>query len=150
MASLNQCQFIGNLGKEPEIRYSPDGKAIASFSIACSEKWKDKQSGETKESTEWVNISAFGRLAEIIGEYLTKGSKVYISGRMKTDKYTDKSGIEKYSTKIIANQMIMLDSRGAATDNSAPQSTPAGSATIQDDPFGDDLPFMSYEYKAIA
>lgn len=142
MASLNQCQFIGNLGKDPEVRYSSEGKAVASFSIACSEKWKDKNSGKTKETTEWVNISAFGRLAEIMGEYLTKGSKVFISGRMKTDKYTDKSGVEKYSTKIIANQMIMLDSKAQPGGNAQQQAVDTGHGdTSGHYDFDDDIPF---------
>lgn len=107
---LNSCTFIGRLGKDVEMRYLPSGKAVASFSIACGESWKDQQ-GQKQERTEWVNITAFDKLAEIIGEYLAKGSKVYIQGKMKTEKYTDNNGVEKYSTKIIAQNMQMLDSR---------------------------------------
>jgi len=102
---LNQCNFIGRLGKPIELRYMPDGGAVASFSLAVG--WK----GKSAEGTEWVNITAFGKLAEIMGQYLTKGSKVFISGRMKTEKWQDAGGNDKYSTKIIANQMQMLDSR---------------------------------------
>lgn len=107
---LNSCSFIGRLGKDVEMRYMPNGKAVASFSIACGESWKDQQ-GQKQERTEWVNITAFDKLAEIIGEYLAKGSKVYIQGKMKTEKYTDNNGVEKYSTKIIAQNMQMLDSK---------------------------------------
>lgn len=105
---LNCCQFIGRLGKDVEMRYMPNGKAVASFSIACGESWKDQQ-GQKQERTEWVNVTAFDKLAEIMGEYLTKGSKVFIQGKMKTEKYTDNNGVEKYSTKIIAQNMQMLD-----------------------------------------
>ena len=105
---LNQCQFIGRLGADPEVRYTTQGKAVASFSIAVGSPWTDKTSGDKQESTEWVNITAFDKLGEICGEYLRKGSQVFISGRMKTEKYTDKNGVEKYSTKIIAENMQML------------------------------------------
>lgn len=160
MPSLNECKFIGNLGRDPETRFTQDGKAVCSFSVACSESWNDKNTGEKKEHTEWVNISAFGKLAEIMDKYLSKGSKVYISGKMKTDKYTDKNGVEKYSTKIVAKDMIMLDSRDAATDGTAPhqnhqntpqppQSAPVGSAPAGADDFSDEIPFFSYEYKSI-
>lgn len=104
---LNQCQFIGRLGKDPETRYMPSGEAVSSFSLAVGSQWKDKQ-GQKQESTEWVNVTAFGKLGEICGQYLTKGSQVFVSGRMKTDKYTDKEGIERYSTKIVADKMQML------------------------------------------
>lgn len=107
---LNKCMFIGRLGNDPEVRYMPNGNAVASFSIACGEKWKDQQ-GQAQERTEWVNLTAFGKLAEIVGEYLRKGSKVFVEGKMKTEKYTDNNGVEKYSTKIIAQNMQMLDSK---------------------------------------
>ena len=147
MASLNLWTGIGNLGKDVEMRYLPDGKAVASFSVACSESWKDRNTGEKKESTEWVNVSAFGKLAEIMGEYLKKGSKVYISGKMKTDKY-DKDGVTMYSTKIIAKDMIMLDSKGQSAEHmtsdqrdSQQQSQSQLLPTQQKEPFNDDLPF---------
>jgi len=108
---LNMWQGIGRLGKDPEIRYTQSGSAVASLSIACGESWKDKTTGEKKESTEWVNLTAFGKLAEIIGEYLKKGNQIYVSGKLKTEKYTDKSGVEKYSTKVIIDQMQMLGGR---------------------------------------
>lgn len=107
---LNKCMFIGRLGNDPDCRYMPNGNAVASFSIVCGEKWKDQQ-GQVQERTEWVNCTVFGKLAEIVGEYLRKGSKVFIEGKMKTEKYTDNNGVEKYSTKIIVNNMQMLDSK---------------------------------------
>lgn len=111
---LNQCNFIGRLGNDPEVRYMPDGKAAANISIGCSEKWKDKQTGEQKERTEWVRCSAFGKLAEIMGEYLRKGSLVYVSGKMQTKKWQDQSGNDRYTTEIIISEMKML---GSKSDN---------------------------------
>lgn len=108
---LNQCCFIGRLGKDVDTRYMPSGEAVSSFSLAVGSTWKDKQ-GAKQESTEWVNVSAFGKLAQICSEYLVKGSQIYVSGRMKTDKYVDKNGVEKYNTKIIADRMQMLGSKG--------------------------------------
>lgn len=146
MASLNRCEFIGNLGKDPEIRYAPSGDAVASFSIACSDKWKDKKTGENVERTEWINVTAFGKLGEIIGKYLKKGSKVFISGKMNTDKY-EKDGVTKYSTKIIAREMIMLDGKGdkpEANDSQNQSSVPANQVAQQsviDPNFDDDIPF---------
>jgi len=117
---LNQCNFIGNLGKDVECRFMPSGDAIANFPIAVGSTWKDK-SGVKQDATEWVNITVFGKLAEICREHLKKGSKVFISGRMKTEKYTDKEGIERYSTKIIADRMQMLDGKPRGDEQSAPQ-----------------------------
>lgn len=109
---LNSCSFIGRLGKDPEVRFMTNGKAVASFSIAVGSQWKDKQTGEKQVSTEWVNITAFDKLGEICGEYLKKGSQVFISGRMKTEKYQDKeTGADRYSTKIIADNMQMLSGK---------------------------------------
>ena len=107
---LNKCMFIGRLGKDPEVRYAASGDAIANFSIAVGKQWKDKQ-GQKQERTEWVNCNAFGKLAEIIGEYLRKGSKVYVEGEFKTDKFTDNNGVERYATKISVQHMQMLDSK---------------------------------------
>lgn len=118
---LNQCNFIGRLGRDPETRYTQSGKAVASFSLACSEKRGDE------ESTEWVNVVAWEKLAEICGQYLTKGSLVFISGRMQTRKWQDKEGGTRYTTEVVAREMKMLDSRGggdrsgsAGADGSAP------------------------------
>lgn len=116
--SVNKFIGIGNLGRDPEMRFMPNGNAVCNFSIAISEKYKDKVSGEWKEVTEWVNIAMFGRLAEIAGEYLHKGSKVYIEGKLKTEKYTDKTGVEKFSTKVVAEKMELLSSRN---EGAAPQ-----------------------------
>lgn len=112
MASLNQCNFIGNLGKDPEIRYLPNGDAVANFSIACTETWKDKQ-GEKQEKTEWVRVTAFGKLAQIISQYVVKGSQVFISGKMQTRKWQNKEGQEQYTTEIVANEMKMLGGKPA-------------------------------------
>ncbi|WP_266159728.1 single-stranded DNA-binding protein [Dyella silvatica] len=105
---INKVIIVGNLGADPETRYTSSGSAITSLRIATSEQWTDKQSGEKQERTEWHRVKLFGRLAEISGEYLKKGRQVYIEGSLRTDKYTDKDGIERYSTDIIANEMQML------------------------------------------
>ena len=111
MASVNKVIIVGNLGRDPEIRYMPSGDAIANIAVATSFKSKDKNTGEQKELTEWHRISFFGRLAEIVGQYLKKGSSVYVEGRLQTRKYTDKDGVEKYATDIIAENMQMLGGR---------------------------------------
>ena len=111
MPTLNRVQLIGRLGKEPEGKFTPTGKKVAHFSLAVSNRWKDK-SGETKESTEWVNIEAWGRLGEVCQEYLKKGSLIYLEGRLKTDKYEDK-GETKYFTKIVAQSLEFLDKKPA-------------------------------------
>ncbi|HET6433348.1 single-stranded DNA-binding protein [Dyella sp.] len=105
---INKVILVGNLGADPEVRYTSSGTAITSLSVATSESWTDKQSGEKQERTEWHRVKLFGRLAEIAGEYLKKGRQVYIEGSLRTDKYTDKAGVEKYSTDIVANEMQML------------------------------------------
>lgn len=135
MASLNQCNFIGNLGKDPEMRYLPNGEPIANFSIACSETWKDKQ-GEKQEKTEWVRISAFGKLADIIGQYLTKGSQVFISGKMQTRKWQNKEGQDQYTTEIVAHEMKML---GGKPEGKA-EAKPAQPGSKFDD-IEDSIPF---------
>jgi single-strand DNA-binding protein len=111
MASVNKVIIVGNLGRDPEIRYMPSGDAIANIAVATSYKSKDKNTGEQKEVTEWHRISFFGRLAEIVGQYLKKGSSVYVEGRLQTRKYTDKDGVEKYATDIVAETMQMLGGR---------------------------------------
>lgn len=107
---LNRCEFIGRIGKDPEVRYTQSGTAVASFSVACSEKWKDKN-GDKQESTEWVRCVAWNKLGEICGEYLKKGSLVYVAGKMQTRKWQDQNGNDKFSTEIIVNDLKMLDSR---------------------------------------
>jgi single-strand DNA-binding protein len=109
---INKVILIGNLGADPETRAMPSGMTVANIRVATSESWKDKQSGENKERTEWHNVAMFGRLGEIAGEYLKKGSKVYIEGSLRTRKWQDKQGNDRYTTEIIANEMQMLDSRG--------------------------------------
>ena len=111
MASVNKVIIVGNLGRDPEIRYVPNGDAIATIAVATSYKSKDHTTGEQKELTEWHRISFFGRLAEIVGQYLKKGSSVYVEGRLQTRKYVDKDGIERYSTEIVAENMQMLGGR---------------------------------------
>ena len=146
MKGINKAIIVGNLGKDPETRYTPSGTAIASFSVATSESWKDKQTGEKQERTEWHRIEAFGKLAEIIGEYLKKGSQVYIEGKLRTDEY-EKDGIKRYSTKIIADEMQMLGSKeGGASDRSEqprqqPQANRQPPRPAPDDFDDDEIPF---------
>lgn len=127
---INQCNFIGRLGRDPEIRYTQSGKAVASFSLACSEK----RGGE--ESTEWVNIVAWEKLAEICGQYLTKGSLVFISGRMQTRKWQDKEGGTRYTTEIVAREMQMLSLKGEARQEGGSREE-----WKEPPPMGDDVPF---------
>ncbi|EKU83822.1 single-strand DNA-binding protein [Massilia sp. UYP32] len=167
MASVNKVIIVGNLGRDPEIRYMPSGDAIANIAVATSYRSKDRNTGEQKELTEWHRISFFGRLAEIVGQYLKKGSSVYVEGRLQTRKYTDKDGIERYATDIIAENMQMLGGRqgmggdsmgggmggGMDDDYSAPQrpaprqAPPAPAARPQPKPapnfsdMDDDIPF---------
>ena len=134
--SLNKVMLIGNLGKDPELKYTPSGVAVATFSIATSEQWKD-QEGNAQEKTEWHNIVAWRKLAEIVGEYLKKGKKVYIEGKLQTRNY-EKDGVKRYVTEIVADQLIMLDGAGQRSSNyGAEESTPAQSGA----PKEDDLPF---------
>ncbi len=159
MASVNKVILVGNLGKDPEVRYTADGAAIANITLATTDTWKDKATGEKKEATEWHRVSFFGKLAEIAGQYLKKGRSVYIEGRIRTRKWQDKEGQDRYTTEIIADQMQMLGSRegmgGPATDDDggggrsyaggggggaakpAPAKKPAGNFDDMDD----DIPF---------
>ena len=116
MASVNKVILVGNLGRDPEVRYTAEGSAITSISVATTSTWKDRNSGERREETEWHRVTFFNRLAEIAGEYLKKGRSVYIEGRLKTRKYTDANGVEKYATDIIAEQMQMLGGRDGGGD----------------------------------
>lgn len=149
---INKVILIGNLGNDPEVRYMPSGNAVANFSIATSESWKDKQTGEQQTRTEWHRISCFNRLGEIAGEYLRKGSKVYVEGRLQTRKWQDTNGQERYTTEIIANEMQMLDGRGSnaggfdspsqsMSSAPAPQQHSAAPAAPAIDDFDDDIPF---------
>jgi len=113
MAGVNKVIIVGNLGNDPEVRYSNNGAAIANISVATSDSWKDKNTGERQERTEWHRIVMFNRLGEIAGEYLKKGSKVYIEGKLQTRKWQDQQGQDRYTTEIVADQMQMLDARGA-------------------------------------
>jgi len=164
---LNKVTLIGRLGADPEVRYMPTGGAVANISLATTFRWKDKQSGERKENTEWHRVVFFNRLAEIVGEYLKKGSQVYVEGRLQTRKWQGQDGQDRYTTEIIATEMIMLDSRSGGTapfnspatasapaqqaGTSSPQNKPAAaqqSSTAPNSPtpaayedFDDDIPF---------
>ena len=111
MASVNKVIIVGNIGRDPETRYMPSGDAVTNISVATSDRYKDKQTGEMKETTEWHRVAFFGKLAEIAGQYLKKGSQVYVEGRLRTRKWADASGQEKYSTEIVADSMQMLGSK---------------------------------------
>jgi single-strand DNA-binding protein len=130
MASVNKVIIVGNLGRDPEMRYLPSGDAVANIAVATSYKSKNKETGEATEHTEWHRISFFGKLAEIVGQYLKKGSSIYVEGRLQTRKYTDKDGVEKYATDIVADNMQMLGGRpeGAAGGQSAPAPRPPAAA----------------------
>ena len=149
---INKVILVGHLGQDPEIRYTPGGMAIANATVATSDSWKDKQTGEQQEKTEWHRVVFFNRLAEIVGEYLRKGSQVYVEGRLQTRKWQDQSGQDRYTTEIVANEMQMLGSRnkgaGAAAPNDYTQSRPtpkpaekSGTAPAAVDDFDDDIPF---------
>ena len=128
---VNVAIVLGNVGADPEVRYTPSGSAVANVSLATSESWKDKQSGEMQERTEWHRVVFYNKLAEIVGEYVTKGSKLYINGSIRTRKWQDQSGVDKYTTEIIANDMQMLDRKGAT--QSAPAAAEGSFADADDD-----------------
>lgn len=151
---VNKVILVGNLGSDPETRFTNNNSAITSVSIATSRAWKDKNTGQPQEQTEWHRVVFFNRLAEIAGEYLKKGSKVYVEGSLRTNKWQDKEGVDRYTTEIIANELQMLDSRGGAGDFS--QSNTSGGASVKQggasapqvtqvennfDSFDDDIPF---------
>ncbi len=146
---VNKAILIGNLGNDPDIRYTASGAAVANISIATAESWKDKDTGEKQERTEWHRVVFFGRLAEIVGEYLHKGSQIYVEGRLQTRKWQDKEGRDRYTTEIVANEMQMLGSRSGGTtnfDQSPPPAkeevtAPATSGGPPKDDFDDDIPF---------
>lgn len=143
MASVNKVILIGNLGQDPELKHMPNGGAVTSISLATTEAWKDKATGEKKEKTEWHRVVFFNRLAEIVGEYLRKGSQVYIEGNLRTNKWQDKDGNDRYTTEIVARDMTMLGGNsGAQGSNNAPQSNQQSAETPQNpDNFDDDIPF---------
>ena len=147
MSSLNKVQIIGRLGKDPELRHFQDGTAVANLSVATSEKWKDKQTGEQKEATEWHRVLLTARLAEIAGQYLRKGSLAYFEGKLQTRKYTDQQGIERYQTEIRCDQMRLLSGRDDQQQGSgapAPQQRQAAPQRQQapaSSNYGDDVPF---------
>ncbi|HIG65688.1 MAG TPA: single-stranded DNA-binding protein [Methyloprofundus sp.] len=149
---LNKVTLIGNLGADPEVRYMPAGGAVANITVATTFRWKDKQSGERKEKTEWHRVVFFNRLAEIVGEYLRKGSQVYIEGRLQTRKWQDQSGQDRYTTEIVATEMNMLGSRsgGTAPLANAPASnnntkSPNSAAPAQQPPASNSPPPAAYE-----
>ena len=156
---INKVILVGNLGRDPEVRYTPSGAAVTNVSIATSETWKDKQTGENQERTEWHKVVFYSRLAEIAGEYLRKGSKVYVEGRLQTRKWQGQDGQDRYTTEIVANEMQMLDSRGGTSgfDGPPPPEAPPRAArpprqsspppqqetrepSLEND-FDDDIPF---------
>jgi len=145
---INKVILIGNLGKDPETRSTAGGQAVTNVTVATSEGWKDKQTGEQKEKTEWHNVVFFSRLAEIAGQYLKKGSKVYIEGKLQTRKWQDKEGRDRYTTEIVANEMQMLDSKGggsarmdADAGDRKPMATAPSPAAGEKDFEDDDIPF---------
>jgi len=146
---VNKVILVGNLGKDPEVRYMPNGGAVANVAVATSEQWKDKQTGEQKERTEWHNVVFYQRLAEIVGEYLKKGSQIYVEGSLRTRKWQDKSGNDRYTTEIIASEMQMLGGRGgggsAAFGGGSKAASGSGGGGGDEAPFNegfdDDIPF---------
>jgi single-strand DNA-binding protein len=151
MASVNKAIIVGNLGKDPETRYAPSGDAVTNITLATTDTWRDKATGEKREATEWHRVGFFGKLAEIAGQYLRKGSQVYIEGSLRTRKWTDKDGVERYTTEIRADVMKMLGGKGDGQQSDAPrQSAPAPSTPAPKkqasgggfDSMDDDIPFQ--------
>lgn len=150
---INKVILVGNLGRDPETRFTPEGLAVTNLALATSEAWKDKQSGETQERTEWHRVVMYGRLAEIASEYLKKGAKIYIEGKLRTSKWQDKTtGADKYSTDIIASEMQMLDSKGGSNNGGSSYNASSSSQSSSrpqemhesagsNDSFDDDIPF---------
>lgn len=145
MASVNKVIIVGNLGRDPEIKYLPSGDAVCSITVATSDTWKDKATGEKKEQTEWHRISFFGKLAEVVNQYLKKGATIYVEGSLRTRKYTDKDGVEKYTTDIKADNMQMLGSRQPDAGNAAPaqQQRPAAAPPARQAPAARPAPNFS-------
>jgi single-strand DNA-binding protein len=142
MASKNRVNLLGNLGRDPELRYTPQGTAVATISLATSEHWRDKAGGR-QERTEWLRVVFYGELAKVVGEYLVKGSSVDIEGSLRTERWTDKDGIERYSTQIVARQLLMLGGkrREPAGQDAAGQGAPSSSGSDDGPYIDDDIPF---------
>jgi single-strand DNA-binding protein len=140
---INKVILVGNLGGDPETRYMPSGSAVTNLTVATNESWKDKQTGEQKERTEWHKVAAFGKLAEIMAEYLRKGSQVYIEGKLRTRKWQGKDGNDRWTTEIVADEMQMLGGRGGGGSEPMNQDPGPASAPAQPGPddFDDDIPF---------
>ncbi len=138
---LNKVMLIGNLGKDPDVRYTPSGAAVANFSLATNKKWKDKESGEKKEQVEWHQIVVWGKTAEVAGEYLKKGSQVYLEGELRTRKCEDKEGKDRYTTEVHCYVMQMLGSKGEGGGNRPPHSTEATTESGGGAEFSDEIPF---------
>jgi single-strand DNA-binding protein len=149
MASLNSVALIGHLGQDPESRAMPSGSAVATLSLATTEKWKDKNTGEKQERTEWHRIVFFGRIAEVCTQYLQKGDMIHVTGRLRTNKWADKAGVERYSTEIVGAEMIMLVTKGrgegridpAGKSAGASQRAPSQESAVGPDDFDDSIPF---------
>ena len=137
---VNKVILVGNLGKDPEVRYAPNGSAVANATLATSESWKDKTSGEKQEKTEWHKLVFFGRLGEIAGQYLKKGSQVYVEGKLQTRKWQNKEGVDQYSTEIVVSEMQMLGGKGEVKREAEAVSTPESGGGGGGD-FDDDIPF---------
>ena len=135
---LNKVLIIGNLGADPEIKYTQAGSPVANLSVATSERWKDKNTGEQKEQVEWHRVVIFGRLAEIAEQYLKKGSKIFVEGKLQTRDWEDSEGKKRYTTEVVAREMTMLDSRGDSMENS---SSASSSSKPDNDKFEEDIPF---------
>ena len=136
---VNKVILVGNVGNEPEIRYTSSGQAVANLSLATSEVWKDKTTGDKQERTEWHRIVSFGKSAEIVRDYIKKGSKLFVEGSLKTRKWEDKNGVERYTTEVVSNEIQMLDSRGDQNNSSSPSQ---GMAEIPSEELVDeDIPF---------
>ena len=142
MASVNKVILVGNLGADPETRYTASGDAVANIRLATTDSWKDKTTGEKKEATEWHRVVFYKKLAEIVGQYLKKGSSVYIEGRIKTRKWQDKDGKDRYTTEIVGNELQMLGGKGrSGSDETPEQEAPSGAGGE----LSDDTPFIAHE-----
>jgi len=138
---INKVILVGNIGSDPETRYMPSGSAVTNASLATNESWKDKQTGEQKDRTEWHNVVFFNRLAEVAAEYLRKGSQVYVEGKLRTRKWQDKSGSDRYTTEIVCDEMQMLGVRGPVAPRNNQQQRVSGSDTVPNDGDMSDIPF---------